>query len=189
MKHWNVLWTFLCLLLIITIAACTGAPRSGGLCDGVAPEESFICEHVPNPENVGVTLRLANATLLSEDVYAAADAMVVVNDLISVLKSGVMTYETFYRVLKLKADPRLFIISEEFESRFANLDILILSKDKELILLHLEKQKVVIQMYMSGFVEPMEWNLDGMDASMNYTIDVVGRTEGGGSRGYDRSRS
>jgi len=144
MKNWNFLWIFLLMVFV----ACSGmTPTSNSPCDGVPVEDSLICEHIPNPQDVDLLLRIGNLTAIKEYVYKAGQALHVIQAIEAGLRASPdLTYSYLYELLRDSVDPAIFLIVTDYADRFGSLEVPLLPYDRELLLRHLERQRQVILM-------------------------------------------
>lgn len=148
-----------CLVIMGTIAFNSGCsmmdmnPTANSPCLGIEPGASKICEITGNPQDLSFLLKLANAAAMKKNVYRATEALRVVDGLISVLEPGTetFTYAGLMKLLNKEIDPVLFVVISEYQGQFMALDIPILPYDMELILLHLNKQRVIILMALESY--------------------------------------
>jgi hypothetical protein len=149
MKYLNVLFTFL-LMSAVIFTGCAGIPTSTSPCVDLAPDESQICQIIPNPQNVDFVLRLANAGALEMDLYQAEDALRFLNATIDVLETSRVSYAELYRRLVEDVSPTVFVVLEEYEAPFLKLDMFITPKDIGFILYHLNRQRVLVIMAINA---------------------------------------
>lgn len=142
----KLILTILSALLIFTLASCK--IESGSPCEGLTPDESQICQIIPNPQNVDLLLRLANVAALKSDLYAAEDALKFIDTVTQTLEATelAISYSDLYNYFVDNADPMVFIILDEYGDHLTKLKIPITKADIGFIIYHLKKQKVLIQM-------------------------------------------
>jgi len=148
MKRWNILFVFFSLFFIFNCALMEKAPVNNSPCMGVAEGESVICDITPNPQDVDFLLRLGNAAAIKNDVYKATQALATVDALITLLSVTETTYDDVYVYVTDYVDPVIFLIVEEYINRFADFTIPVYTKDREMMLTHLKRQRSVIMMSM-----------------------------------------
>ena len=133
-------------ILIFTLTSCK--IEKGSPCEGLTPEDSQICQIIPNPENIDLLLRLANVAALKSDLYRAEDALKFIDTIIQSLEgtSVAISYADLYNYFVENADPMIFIVLDEYSDRLEKLNIPITKTDIGFIIYHLKRQKTLIQM-------------------------------------------
>ncbi|MCK4777953.1 MAG: hypothetical protein KAS39_06200 [Actinomycetia bacterium] len=125
-------------------------PAESSPCYGVTPEESKICTIIANPQDLAVLLKIANIMALKQDLYKAESAIMVLDTIINSLEPGIMMYSELYQMMDTWIDPLVFVILNDYRKQFVSLDLMILPLDREMILLHLNEQKLLIQLAIAG---------------------------------------
>ena len=142
------MWTVIVLVWIVAmffLVGCAGIEMGqSSVCTDVTPEESLICQKIPNPEMVSTALLAANYAALRGDAYGKDAALNVISELEGIVQAGGITY--MYIITK---------VAELLEQDEAAAVILILSPninlldspltitefDQGLLLAHLEYQR------------------------------------------------
>ena len=120
------------------------------VCDGVTG--SFICETIDNPETADVFLQLANYEILRKGVFKKADVEKFFNEMETYIKavdtwSNLVVYvSNRIESVREKVGMEIFILTQY--SDVLNKPIPISEFDKNLILIHIEHQKRIIQLYI-----------------------------------------
>lgn len=143
-KIFRCLFSLFLVVFAINCAMMDKVATKDSPCLNVAEEDSYICSIVPNPQDADFLLRLANAAALEGDVYAAEDALSVVDKLINVVEDGQITYADLYKLVLNDVSPLVFVVVDEYSGQFMGIDVLLKAKDIELILIHLKRQRALI---------------------------------------------
>jgi len=124
-------------------------PNKPSICDGV--EGSLICDTVKNPETADILLQLTSYEMLKNGVFSKEDVFNFLNDIELLLNNIVTWSDLVYYVtnrvefLGEKMGVELYILTQY--SSALNQPIAISEFDKELLLIHIEKQKRLVNLY------------------------------------------
>ena len=137
----------LAVVLAVSLTACAGksAWTPPAKCDG---QPSLILEKIPVPKEASLILQLANLQLLKGEAYGPDDARAVIDTIEEVLEIGVSYADLCAYVMGLtgkfnaRYGAEIFLVSQYLELLSAPLPIS--DCDKELIRLHLAKQRQVL---------------------------------------------
>lgn len=132
------------LVSIMFVTGCATTQPSQ-ICLGHT-EDSLICQHIPNPLQADVVLRIANLEAIKNDVYTRQQAYDAINYIEDVVKTT-NTYSDLLLVVNKyikNMGPEILIVTSSFEE--LNKTLPISDYDRKLILIHLERQKEIIKL-------------------------------------------
>ena len=149
------------IILIISASACSFMEGStSALCDVDRP--SIICEiaakNDTSPEDLAKILKTANVGLLAADVYTAEEANYFIDDMMTYVQAA-QAAGTDYGTLGLALLSRYGNLQPEVQAAMVIVSILDLDLtgtgeelltdyDYELIMLHLENQKKLVEVFL-----------------------------------------
>jgi hypothetical protein len=142
--------TILVPLLCLPILSCATGPQE----IPVGCENSVIVNQIPNYKEVDFVLKLANVQAIKGDLYTKSQALEVLDEFEAMLNSGV-TYANFASLVMQRigwvnesAGVEIFMLSE-YVGLFAK-PFEIDPCDRDLLLKHIAKQKMYINMIITG---------------------------------------
>ena len=139
------------VMFVMFLAGCStfqlGEYTPSGVC--VDSDDSVILKYTDNnPTTLDAALLTVNFGALEKEVYTAEQATEVLDDIEGVLTDGV-SYLDFYQYLSTKVAAASVIILGDSVDGIAQTgaDGLISECDKQLILIHIEKQRQIVALY------------------------------------------
>ena len=146
----GLLINLLMLSILFLLISCAGMEMStSSVCTDVPPEQSLICQKIPNPEMVSTALLAANYGALKADIYAKDAALNVISELQTIVKSGGVTY--MYIINKAselleRDEAAAIVIILSPKINLLDSPLTLTEFDQGLLLAHLEYQKQLISM-------------------------------------------
>ena len=149
MKQRIIEITFILLFsTMFILGGCAGMGNKPSVCEGIAPDDSVICQYIPNPEMLDRGLLMANYAAIKKDAYSKSAALDVLDELEEVVYNGGITYDYLVKkiVSLVGSDDTiavLFILSPEM-SKFEGNILDITPADRSMLLYHISNQKMLI---------------------------------------------
>ena len=132
-------------ILTLFLVSCASVGLKERKCNQIPEgQESVLCNVFQGyVEEADLAIRLANVAALEKDIYAASTALNVIDTIKESVETGI-TYAAFANIVINKVSNRIGIVVAQEMERLTGIEIVISEFDRQLILDHLAKQRMLV---------------------------------------------
>ena len=136
---------FKIFIIMLLVTSCASVGLKERRCNQVPEgQESVLCSVFGGyVEEADLAIRLANVAALEKDFYAANTALNIIDLIKSDVEMGI-SYATFAKIVTERVSNRIGIVVAQEMDRLTGIELIISEFDKQLILEHLAKQRMLV---------------------------------------------